>query len=38
MVEALVAAFNARDLTALDRVCTDAVVLEWPQSGERFTF
>ena len=34
-IEALVVAINARDLTALDKVFTEDVVLEWPQSGER---
>ncbi|HEY7635606.1 MAG TPA: nuclear transport factor 2 family protein [Gemmatimonadales bacterium] len=35
VIEALVAAINARDLAALDKVFTDDVILEWPQSGER---
>jgi ketosteroid isomerase-like protein len=34
-IEALVAAINARDLQALDKVVTEDVVMEWPQSGER---
>jgi len=34
-IEALVAAINARDLKALDKVFTEDVVMEWPQSGER---
>ncbi len=34
-IDALIAAINARDLAALDRVFTDDVVMEWPQSGER---
>jgi ketosteroid isomerase-like protein len=34
-IEALVAAINARDLQALDKVFTDDIVIEWPQSGER---
>jgi hypothetical protein len=34
-IEALVAALNAGDLEALDRVFTDDIVMEWPQSGER---
>ena len=34
-IEALVAAINARDLQALDKVFTEDVVMEWPQSGER---
>jgi ketosteroid isomerase-like protein len=34
-IEAFVAAMNARDLAALDRVFTSDVILEWPQSGER---
>jgi len=34
-IDALVAAINARDHSALDRVFTEDVVLEWPQSGER---
>ncbi len=34
-LEALVAALNAGDLEALDRVFTDDIVMEWPQSGER---
>lgn len=34
-LEALVAALNASDLEGLDRVFTDDVVMEWPQSGER---
>ena len=34
-IEALVAAINGRDLAALDKVFTEDVVLEWPQSGER---
>ena len=34
-IDALVAAINARDLEALDRVFTEDVVMEWPQSGER---
>ena len=35
VVEALVAAINARDLAALDKVFAEDVVMEWPQSGER---
>jgi ketosteroid isomerase-like protein len=31
----LVAAINAKDLKALDKVFTTDVVMEWPQSGER---
>ena len=34
-IAALVAAINDRDLAALDRVFTEDVLLEWPQSGER---
>ena len=34
-VEALVAAINAGDLSALEEVFTPDVVIEWPQSGER---
>ena len=34
-LETLVAALNASDLEGLDRVFTDDVVMEWPQSGER---
>jgi ketosteroid isomerase-like protein len=34
-IDALVSAINARDLEALDRVFTEDVVMEWPQSGER---
>ncbi len=34
-IKALVDALNAGDLDALDRVFTDDVVMEWPQSGER---
>jgi ketosteroid isomerase-like protein len=34
-LEALVAALNAGDLEGLDKVFTDDVVMEWPQSGER---
>jgi ketosteroid isomerase-like protein len=34
-IDALVAAINARDLQALDKVFTQDVVMEWPQSGER---
>jgi ketosteroid isomerase-like protein len=34
-IEALVTAINARDLRALDKVFTEDVVMEWPQSGER---
>jgi ketosteroid isomerase-like protein len=34
-IEALVEALNTSDLQALDRVFTDDVVMEWPQSGER---
>jgi ketosteroid isomerase-like protein len=34
-IDALVAAINGRDLAALDRVFTDDVIMEWPQSGER---
>ena len=34
-LEALVAALNASDLEGLDKVFTDDVVMEWPQSGER---
>jgi len=34
-IDELVHAMNARDLAALDRVFTDDVVMEWPQSGER---
>ena len=35
VIEALVAAINAGDLGALDKVFTEDVVMEWPQSGER---
>ena len=35
VIDALVAAINAGDLQAFDRVFTDDVVMEWPQSGER---
>ncbi len=34
-IDALVAAINARDLAAMDRVFADDVVMEWPQSAER---
>ena len=34
-IEALMAAINARDLEALDKVFTEDVIMEWPQSGER---
>jgi ketosteroid isomerase-like protein len=34
-IEALVTAINARDLRALDKVFTEDIVMEWPQSGER---
>jgi len=34
-IEALAAAINGKDLGALDRVFTEDVVMEWPQSGER---
>jgi ketosteroid isomerase-like protein len=34
-IEALVAAINAADHSALDQVFTEDVVMEWPQSGER---
>ena len=34
-IEALVAAINGRDLVALDKVFTEDVIMEWPQSGER---
>lgn len=34
-LEAFVEAINRRDLEALDRVFSEDVVLEWPQSGER---
>ncbi len=34
-IDALVAAINRRDLAALDRVFTEDVIMEWPQSGER---
>lgn len=34
-IDALVASINGRDLAALDRVFTEDVVMEWPQSGER---
>lgn len=34
-IDALIAAINARDLAALDRVFTSDVLMEWPQSGER---
>jgi hypothetical protein len=34
-IEALIAALNARDLTALDRLFADDLIMEWPQSGER---
>jgi ketosteroid isomerase-like protein len=34
-IDTLVAAINARDLAALDRVFTADIVMEWPQSGER---
>ena len=34
-IEALVAAINGRDHEALDKVFTEDVAMEWPQSGER---
>jgi ketosteroid isomerase-like protein len=34
-VDALVTAINARDLNAMDRLFTDDIVIDWPQSGER---
>jgi ketosteroid isomerase-like protein len=34
-IQALVAAINGRDLEALDKVFTEDIVMEWPQSGER---
>jgi ketosteroid isomerase-like protein len=34
-IEALVAALNGRDHEVLDKVFTEDVVMEWPQSGER---
>jgi ketosteroid isomerase-like protein len=34
-LEAFIAALDAGDLQALDRVFTDDIVMEWPQSGER---
>jgi ketosteroid isomerase-like protein len=34
-IEALVAAINGRDHEVLDKVFTEDVVMEWPQSGER---
>jgi ketosteroid isomerase-like protein len=34
-IEALIAALNAGDLGALDRVFSEDIVMEWPQSGER---
>ena len=34
-IEALAAAINGKELGALDRVFTEDVVMEWPQSGER---
>jgi len=34
-VAAFVDALNGRDLEALDRVFTEDIVIEWPQSGER---
>ena len=35
VIDALIAAINARDLHALDAVFTDDIVMEWPQSRER---
>jgi ketosteroid isomerase-like protein len=34
-IEALVAGINGGDHEALDKVFTEDVVMEWPQSGER---
>jgi len=34
-IQALVTAINAADLQALDKVFTEDIVMEWPQSGER---
>jgi ketosteroid isomerase-like protein len=34
-IQALAAAIDAGDRNALDRLFTEDVVLEWPQSGER---
>jgi ketosteroid isomerase-like protein len=34
-LEALIAALNAGDRDALDRVFTNDIVMEWPQSSER---
>ena len=33
-LEALVAALNSGDLEVPDRVSTDDVVMQWPESGE----
>lgn len=34
-IEALISAINKKDLAALDKVFTEDVIMEWPQSGER---
>lgn len=34
-IDAFVAALNGRDLEALERLFTEDIIIEWPQSGER---
>lgn len=35
VINSLIAAINKKDLNALDKVFSEDVILEWPQSGER---
>ena len=35
VINSLITAINTKDLQALDKVFSDDVIMEWPQSGER---
>jgi hypothetical protein len=35
VINSLIAAINSKDLEALDKVFSEDVIMEWPQSGER---
>jgi ketosteroid isomerase-like protein len=35
VINSLIAAINGKDLNALDKVFSENVIFEWPQSGER---
>lgn len=37
VITSLVSAINSKDLQAMDKLFSEDVIIEWPQSGERIT-